>query len=44
VAVGRRLASLLPQAHLVVLPGGTHDLAMERAAEVAPLIDRHLAT
>jgi pimeloyl-ACP methyl ester carboxylesterase len=44
VAVGRRLASLLPQAHLVVLPAGTHDLAMERAAEVAPLIDRHLAT
>jgi hypothetical protein len=26
----------------VVLPGGTHDLAMERAAEVAPLIERHL--
>ena len=44
VGVGRRLASLLPQAHLVVLPGGTHDLAMERAAEIAPLIDRHLAT
>ena len=44
VAVGRRLASLLPQAHLVVVPGGTHDLAMERAAEIAPLIDRHLAT
>jgi pimeloyl-ACP methyl ester carboxylesterase len=44
VGVGRRLASLLPAAHLVVLPGGTHDLAMERAEEIAPLIDRHLET
>jgi pimeloyl-ACP methyl ester carboxylesterase len=42
VAVGERLASLLPAAHLVVLPGGTHDLAMERAEQIAPLIDRHL--
>jgi pimeloyl-ACP methyl ester carboxylesterase len=29
-------------AQLVVLPGGTHDLAIERAEQVAPLIDRHL--
>jgi pimeloyl-ACP methyl ester carboxylesterase len=43
VAVGRRLAELLPNAELVVLAGGTHDLAQERADEVAPLIDRHLA-
>jgi len=27
VAVGRRLETLLPRAELVVLPGGTHDLA-----------------
>jgi pimeloyl-ACP methyl ester carboxylesterase len=43
VAVGRRLAALLPAAQLEVLPGGTHDLVMESAAEIAPLIDRHLA-
>ena len=42
VGVGERLASLLPSAQLVVLAGGTHDLAMERAEEIAPLIDRHL--
>ena len=43
VAVGRRLAELLPRAELVVFAGGTHDLALERAAEIAPHIDRHLA-
>jgi pimeloyl-ACP methyl ester carboxylesterase len=43
VRVGERLTSLLPAAHLVVLPGGTHDLAIERAEQIAPLIDRHLA-
>lgn len=43
VAVGRRLAALLPRAELVVLEGGTHDLVLERAAEVAPRIDAHLA-
>ena len=43
VAVGQRLAKLLPCAELVVFPGGTHDLVRERAAEVAPHIDRHLA-
>jgi pimeloyl-ACP methyl ester carboxylesterase len=42
VGVGEHLASLLSAAHLVVLPGGTHDLAMERAEQIAPLIDRHL--
>ncbi len=43
VRVGEHLASLLPAAHLIVLPGGTHDLAIERAEQIAPLIDRHLA-
>ena len=42
VAVGRRLAELLPHAELVVFRGGTHDLALERADEIAPRIDRHL--
>ncbi|QNI69386.1 alpha/beta hydrolase fold family protein [Cyanobium sp. NS01] len=42
VGVAQRLTSLLPAARLVVLPGGTHDLALERADEVAALIDRHL--
>ena len=43
VAVGRRLAELFPRAELVVFAGGTHDLALERAVEIAPHIDRHLA-
>lgn len=43
VAVGERLRELLPNAELVVLRGGTHDLANERAAELAPLVERHLA-
>jgi poly(3-hydroxyoctanoate) depolymerase len=43
VAVGRRLAELFPRAELVVVAGGTHDLVLERADEVAPHIDRHLA-
>ena len=42
IAVGRRLAELLPRAELVVVKGGTHDLIAERAAEVAPHIDRYL--
>ena len=44
VAVGRRLAQLFPHADLVVFPGGTHDLVLERADEIAPHIERHLAT
>jgi pimeloyl-ACP methyl ester carboxylesterase len=44
VAVGRRLAELLPDAELVVLEGGTHDLVRERADEVVPHIERHLET
>jgi pimeloyl-ACP methyl ester carboxylesterase len=42
VAVGERLAELLPNAELVVIPGGTHDLAAERASDVLPHIERHL--
>jgi pimeloyl-ACP methyl ester carboxylesterase len=44
VAVGRRLAQLLPRAELIVFAGGTHDLVLERADEVAPHIERYLAT
>jgi hypothetical protein len=44
VAVGRRLAALLPDAALHVLAGGQHDLAHARAREVAPLIEAHLQT
>ena len=43
VAVGRRLASIFPCAELVIFSGGTHDVVLERAEEVAPHIDRHLA-
>lgn len=43
VAVGQRLAALLPRAELHVFPGGEHDLGHTRAREIAPLIDRHLA-
>ena len=42
VAVGRRLAELFPNAELVVFEGGTHDLILERAEDVAPHIDKHL--
>ncbi len=42
VAVGERLLALLPNARLEVLAGATHDLAIERADEVASLISRFL--
>ena len=42
VAVGRRLAQLLPKSTLVIVPGGTHDLVAERAGEVVPHIEQHL--
>jgi len=42
VAVGRRLAELLPDAELVVVPGGSHDLIAERASDILPDIERHL--
>jgi pimeloyl-ACP methyl ester carboxylesterase len=41
-AVGRHLQSRIPDAHLHIVAGGDHDLAQTRAAEVAPLIERHL--
>lgn len=43
VSVGERLATLMPRAHLRVFAGGGHDLAQVMAAQVAPLIDEHLA-
>lgn len=43
VAVGERLASLLPHARLQVIPGADHDLVLHHADRVAPLIDAHLA-
>jgi len=43
VAVGRRLAELLPRAELVVIDGGTHDLVCDRAGDVAPHIEKHLS-
>jgi pimeloyl-ACP methyl ester carboxylesterase len=43
LAVGERLHSLLPNSTLTLVPGGTHDLAIERSTEVAALIDAHLA-
>jgi pimeloyl-ACP methyl ester carboxylesterase len=44
VAVGQRLAELFPSAELVIFEGGTHDLVLERAGEVAAHIERYLAT
>jgi len=35
--------SLLPDARLHVVPGGTHSLAVERAAEAAAAVSAHLA-
>lgn len=43
VAVGQRLASLLPRAELHVIGGGDHDLANTCCHAVAPLIDAYLA-
>lgn len=43
VAVGRRLAALIPDAMLHVLPGGTHAIALDRPDEVAALVRDHLA-
>jgi pimeloyl-ACP methyl ester carboxylesterase len=42
VAVGRYLVSVLPDARLIVVPGGDHMLARDRAADVVPAIRRHL--
>ena len=43
VAVGQRLAELLPRADLVVIKNGSHDLVAERAQDIIPYIERHLA-
>ena len=43
VAVGRHLQSRIPDARLHIVADGDHDLARTHAAEVAPLIERHLA-
>jgi len=43
VAVGKRLAELLSNAELVVINNGGHDLVAERAADVIPYIEKHLA-
>jgi pimeloyl-ACP methyl ester carboxylesterase len=42
-AVGRHLQSRLANSRLHIVVGGGHDLARTHAAEVAPLIERHLA-
>jgi pimeloyl-ACP methyl ester carboxylesterase len=44
VAVGERLATLLPRATLHLLEGGEHDLVDTHAEEVASVIERHLAS
>jgi pimeloyl-ACP methyl ester carboxylesterase len=44
VAPGRRLAQLLPNSELHVLPGGTHSLAHDRPDEVARLIEDRSST
>jgi pimeloyl-ACP methyl ester carboxylesterase len=43
VAVGQRLAALLPCAQLHVFPGGDHNLGSRFACDIAPLIDKHLS-
>ncbi|MGB7565024.1 MAG: alpha/beta fold hydrolase [Prochlorococcaceae cyanobacterium] len=44
LSVGRQLEALLPRAKLRVIPGADHDLAFSHAAELAPMIEAHLAT
>jgi pimeloyl-ACP methyl ester carboxylesterase len=43
LAVGRRLAELLPRAELVVIPGVDHMFARDHPEPVAPHVVRHLA-
>lgn len=43
VAVGERLAALLPRARLRVLPGAGHDLVRTHAAAIARDVRRHPA-
>ena len=44
IAVGETLRGLLPKGELVVIGGGTHNLIVERADEVAAHVNRHLRT
>ncbi len=43
VAVGQHLHARIANARLHVVPGGDHDIAKTHAADLAPLIERHLA-
>jgi len=43
VAVGERLCALLPNASLQIVAGGDHDFVQTHAAQIAPLIARHLS-
>jgi pimeloyl-ACP methyl ester carboxylesterase len=43
VAIGQRLAELIDASVLRVIPGGTHDLALEQPDEVAAAIAAHLS-
>jgi pimeloyl-ACP methyl ester carboxylesterase len=42
-AVGKYLENRIPDARLHIVAGGDHDLAQTHAADVAPMIARHLA-
>ncbi|NMY71872.1 alpha/beta fold hydrolase [Pseudomonas sp. WS 5414] len=42
VAVGQRLARLLPQALLRIMPGADHDLGLSHATQAAQWLDQHL--
>jgi pimeloyl-ACP methyl ester carboxylesterase len=42
VAVGRRLAELLPAAELHIVPAGDHGFVSERPREIVDLVRRHL--
>lgn len=43
VSVGQRLAALMPNAKLSIVPGGDHGFVQDRPASVAGLITKHLA-
>jgi pimeloyl-ACP methyl ester carboxylesterase len=44
IAVGEHLARRLPHARLEVIPDGDHDLGLQHAERLAPLIDVHLSS
>jgi pimeloyl-ACP methyl ester carboxylesterase len=43
VAVGQKLAALLPRAELHVISGADHDLVSVHAPRIVPLIEQHLS-